>query len=90
MLTVVFTVICCLLIAQGALQCFDPAKLNRIQARFTPRSVDWNASAGGTFFERLRRQSAKPSLLNRLAGVLMMVAGVYMLLAVLGFLGYHR
>jgi hypothetical protein len=84
-LKVAFALLCCLLIAQGALQCIAPHILKQVQDKLRPRG-SWSASAGGTFFERLReRQATNPSPLYRFAGVVEIALGFLMLLGVLGF-----
>ncbi len=77
-LTLGFAVICILLMAQGALQCFAPQRLKAIQDRLRPKG-DWSASAGGAFLEKLREKQARaPSPLYRFSGLLLMAAGIWM------------
>ena len=51
-LHLLFAILSCLIIVQGALQCFAPARLKRIQDRLRPQHVNWSESAGGAFFEK--------------------------------------
>ena len=75
-LTPIFAILCCLVIAHGALQCFDPVRLKRIQDKLRSQHFDWSDSAGGAYFEKLREKQARdPSFLDRLSGLVMMGAG---------------
>lgn len=77
----IFAILCCVIIAHGALQCFAPAMLKRLEDKlFFPRHINWSESAGGAFLEKLREKQARnPSLLYRLSGFVMMGAGALML-----------
>ncbi len=79
-----FALVCLVLIAAGALQCFAPARLKEIQDKLQPKG-DNSQSAFGSFFERLREKEARqPSLLYRFSGFVLMSIGAFMLvLAVL-------
>ena len=89
--TVVFGIVCGVVIAFGALQCFAPQALRRLQKELRPKA-DWSASAGGKFFEDLAdRQANNASLLHRLAGLMVMATGLYMLsIAVASLLSLMR
>ena len=82
--TILFTVVCVVVIACGALQCFAPQRLRGLQKTLRPKA-DWSASAGGKFFEGWAdRQASNPSLLYRLAGLFVMAMGLYMLSVAVG------
>jgi len=84
-LDVLFAVLCVVIIAQGALQCFAPRKLKELQDKLRPKG-EWSSSAGGAFLERLRaKQAAEPSPLYRFSGLLLLAIGVVVLLAALRF-----
>ena len=75
-----------MIIAGGALQCFAPARLKSLQDKLRPQHVDWTASAGGAFFERLREKEARqPSPGYRFGSLVVVALGIHMLLASLGF-----
>lgn len=74
-----FAMICVVVTAFGALECFAPRTLRQLQKQFRPKA-DWSASAGGKFIEDLAdRQANDPSLSYRLAGLVVMATGIYML-----------
>ncbi len=76
---IVFPIMCVVLIAAGALQCFAPKKLKEIQDKLRPRG-DYSSSAFGAFFEKLREEEAtQPSLLYRFSGFVLMSIGAFML-----------
>ena len=72
----IFAIVCCLGIVQGWLQCFDPARWQRIRTRLFPRSVSW-------YEKYLEKQARNPSLLYRLGGFLVMVWAAFMLVSAL-------
>ncbi len=79
-----FMLICSLGIVQGALQCFAPMRLRRLQKRLRP-NADWTASAGGKFFEGLaERQASHPTRAHRATGLLLMALFIYLLTAAIG------
>jgi uncharacterized protein YjeT (DUF2065 family) len=83
-----FTIVCLVLIAAGALQCFAPARLKEIQDKLRPRG-DYSQSAFGSFFEKLREEEARqPSVLYRFSGFMLMSIGAFML--VMGMLVLWR
>lgn len=83
-----FAIMCVVLIAAGALQCFAPKKLKEIQDKLRPRG-DYSSGAFGAFFEKLREEDARqPSLLYRFSGFMVMSIGAFML--VLGVLLLSR
>ena len=72
---ILFPIMCVVLIAAGALQCFAPKKLKEIQDKLRPRG-DYSTSAFGAFFEKLREDEARqPSLLYRFSGFMVMSIG---------------
>ena len=80
--TILFTVVCVVVIACGALQCFAPQRLRQLQKQLRPKAY-WSTSAGGKSFEDLAdRQSANHSRLYRLGGLFVMAVGLYLLSAV--------
>jgi hypothetical protein len=79
-----FPIVCVVVIAAGALQCFAPKKLKEIQDKLRPRG-DYSSGVFGAFFEKLREEEARqPSLLYRFSGFMVMSIGAFML--VLGVL----
>ena len=81
-----FAICCCVLIAHGALQCFAPARLKRIEDMFGLFRVN-KESAGGALIEQARaKQANSPSLLYRLSGLGVMAVGLWMLIFVIRFI----
>lgn len=75
---------CCVVIVHGALQCFAPARLKRIEDRLFRVNKD---SAGGAFIRKARIKHARnPSLLYRLSGLVLMGVGFWMLISALKFI----
>ena len=68
------------LICQGALQCFSPGTLKRLQNRL-PRTYN-PETRGGKYLEGVRTK--KPSIAHRIVGLLLMFVGLFLLLATLG------
>ncbi|HEY1576932.1 MAG TPA: hypothetical protein VGF82_07665 [Terracidiphilus sp.] len=81
-----FAICCCVLVVQGALQCFAPARLKRIEDKLGLFRVNKD-SAGGAFIRKARiKQARNPSLLYRLSGLLLMGIGLWMLISALKFI----
>jgi hypothetical protein len=85
-ITAGFILVCVLLVAQGALQCLAPRKLNDVQDMLRLKG-DYSSSAWGASFEKWReKQANQPCPLYRFSGLMLMGAGVLMLLMdVFGF-----
>lgn len=82
-LFLLFAICCCILIVQGALQCFAPTKLKRIEDKLGLFRINKD-SAGGAFIRRARiTQGRNPSLLYRLSGLVLMGIGLWMLISAL-------
>jgi hypothetical protein len=80
-----FILVCLFGAAFGGLQCFDPARLRRLQKRYRPKA-DYSDSAGGKLLETyLDRQARQPTLMYRLSGFVMAILFLYLLLQ-----GVHR